>query len=204
MSNDPIPSAHDAEAPPGEGQDSPGKGSVGGSPGKVRPSPGTLEWARQRKDNHKEVERRRRGNINEGINELSRIIPIGQGDKAKGAVLQRAVAYIHQLKDAEQRNVEKWTMEKLTNDQIVSDWQRRYSELEEKLGEERARREELEGEVTRMRRLLGGTAFGGPVGGPVGGLGGLGGEAADMEEDELEEDEAEDDEERPTKRQRVS
>jgi Helix-loop-helix DNA-binding domain len=31
----------------------------------------------------KEVERRRRGNINEGINELARIVPNGSGEKAK-------------------------------------------------------------------------------------------------------------------------
>ncbi|KIJ34568.1 hypothetical protein M422DRAFT_70209, partial [Sphaerobolus stellatus SS14] len=41
------------------------------------------DWTRQRKDNHKEVERRRRGNINEGINELARIVPNGTGEKAK-------------------------------------------------------------------------------------------------------------------------
>ncbi|KAF8181053.1 hypothetical protein BJ912DRAFT_1062220 [Pholiota molesta] len=34
---------------------------------------GSDEWSRQRKDNHKEVDRRRRENINEGINELGRM-----------------------------------------------------------------------------------------------------------------------------------
>ncbi|KAJ3520726.1 hypothetical protein NM688_g9122 [Phlebia brevispora] len=77
------------------------------------------EWARQRKDNHKEVERRRRGNINEGINELGRIVPNGSGEKAKGAILARAVQYIHHLKENEARNIEKWTLEKLLMDQAM-------------------------------------------------------------------------------------
>jgi len=46
----------------------------------------TEDWTRQRKDNHKEVERRRRGNINEGINELARIVPNGSGEKAKVSI----------------------------------------------------------------------------------------------------------------------
>lgn len=70
----------------------------------------------------KEVERRRRGNINEGINQLSAIVPNSTGgEKAKGAVLTRAVQYIHQLKDNEARNIEKWTLEKLLMDQAMSD-----------------------------------------------------------------------------------
>lgn len=152
---------------------------MSGSPSKARPEPGTVEWARQRKDNHKEVERRRRGNINEGINELARIIPNGQGDKAKGAVLARAVQYVRQMKENEQRTVEKWTMEKLMHDQAIVELQMKCNETEEKWKEEKTRREELEGEVTRLKKLLGET-----------------------EEDELDEDEDEDD--RPTKRQRVA
>jgi transcriptional regulator CBF1 len=178
LSNEPIPSAHDAEAPPGGDNESPGR-SLSGSPSKARPEPGTVEWARQRKDNHKEVERRRRGNINEGINELARIIPNGQGDKAKGAVLARAVQYVRQMKENEQRTVEKWTMEKLMHDQMVVELQMKCNEAEEKWKEEKTRREELEGEVARLKKLLGET-----------------------EEDELDEDEDEDD--RPTKRQRVA
>ncbi|KIO17328.1 hypothetical protein M407DRAFT_173335 [Tulasnella calospora MUT 4182] len=82
------------------------------------------EWNRQRKDNHKEVERRRRGNINEGINQLAAIVPnAAGGEKAKGAILGRAVTYIHQLKDNEARNIEKWTLEKLLMDQAMGDLQ---------------------------------------------------------------------------------
>jgi transcriptional regulator CBF1 len=178
ISNEPIPSAHDAEAPPGEGSDSPNR-SFPSSPNKPRPEPGTVEWARQRKDNHKEVERRRRGNINEGINELARMIPQSGGDKAKGAVLQRAVQYVRHLKDNEQKSMEKWTLEKLSMDQVIADWQTRYKDCDDQLRIERHRREELEAEVSRLKKLLGET-----------------------EEDELEEDEDED--ERPAKRPRVA
>ncbi|EJD43550.1 hypothetical protein AURDEDRAFT_167275 [Auricularia subglabra TFB-10046 SS5] len=108
----------------GEGDD--GSGGNSPRPGKRKRGKnehGTEEWARQRKDNHKEVERRRRGNINEGINELGRIVPNASGEKAKGAILSRAVQYIHHLKDNEARNIEKWTLEKLLMDQAMSDLQ---------------------------------------------------------------------------------
>ena len=72
----------------------------------------------------KEVERRRRGNINEGINQLAAIVPNSTGgEKAKGAILTRAVQYIHTLKDNEARNIEKWTLEKLLMDQAMHDLQ---------------------------------------------------------------------------------
>jgi bHLH factor len=179
ITNDTIPSVHDAEAPPGEVGDSPSRGSTSGSPSKGRAEPGTVEWAQQRKDNHKEVERRRRGNINEGINELARILPYQQGDKAKGAVLQRAVQYVKQLKESEQKVMEKWTIEKLMLDREIAEWGMRYNECEAKWKEERAKREALEGEVARLKKTLG-----------------------ELEEDELEEDE--DIEERPVKRPRLA
>ncbi|KAI0331391.1 hypothetical protein GY45DRAFT_1230516, partial [Cubamyces sp. BRFM 1775] len=95
------------------------------------------EWARIRKDNHKEVERRRRGNINEGINELGRIVPNGSGEKAKGAILSRAVQYIHHLKENEARNIEKWTLEKLLMDQAMGDLQAQLEEMRRLWEEER-------------------------------------------------------------------
>jgi len=109
------------------------------------------EWARQRKDNHKEVERRRRGNINEGINELGRIVPNGSGEKAKGAILQRAVQYIHHLKENEARNIEKWTLEKLLMDQAMGDLQAQLDEMRRMWEQEREARQRLESEVTTLR-----------------------------------------------------
>ncbi|KAI0971181.1 hypothetical protein F4678DRAFT_96129 [Xylaria arbuscula] len=80
---------------------------------------GSEEWHKQRKDNHKEVERRRRETINEGINELAKIVP--GCEKNKGSILQRAVAYIIQLKTNEAQNIEKWTLEKLLTEQAIQE-----------------------------------------------------------------------------------
>ncbi|KIP06638.1 hypothetical protein PHLGIDRAFT_72355 [Phlebiopsis gigantea 11061_1 CR5-6] len=115
------------------------------------------EWARQRKDNHKEVERRRRGNINEGINELGRIVPNGSGEKAKGAILARAVQYIHHLKENEARNIEKWTLEKLLMDQAMGDLQAQLEEVRRAWDDERASRQRLEGELAVLRGMHGGS-----------------------------------------------
>lgn len=65
------------------------------------------------------VERRRRETINEGINELAKIVP--GCEKNKGSILQRAVSYITQLRENEAKNIEKWTLEKLLTDQAISE-----------------------------------------------------------------------------------
>ncbi|KAI7827063.1 hypothetical protein BC939DRAFT_395157, partial [Gamsiella multidivaricata] len=62
---------------------------------------GSEEWHRQRRDNHKEVERRRRETINAGINDLAAQIP--NPDKNKGAILRQAVKYIQGLQEAHQK-----------------------------------------------------------------------------------------------------
>ncbi|KAM7202120.1 hypothetical protein V8F20_004574 [Naviculisporaceae sp. PSN 640] len=90
-----------------------------GSAPNPKPAVGSEEWHKQRKDNHKEVERRRRETINEGINELAKIIP--GCEKNKGQILQRAVAFITQLKENESQNIEKWTLEKLLTEQAISE-----------------------------------------------------------------------------------
>ncbi|KAL8974787.1 MAG: hypothetical protein Q9197_000963 [Variospora fuerteventurae] len=90
------------------------------SGGGHKPSVGSEEWHKVRRDNHKEaspelihptpaVERRRRETINEGINELAKIVP--GCEKNKGSILQRAVEYINQLKSNEEKNIERWTKE---------------------------------------------------------------------------------------------
>lgn len=65
------------------------------------------------------VERRRRETINEGINELAKIVP--GCEKNKGSILQRAVTFITQLKENEQQNIEKWTLEKLLTEQAITE-----------------------------------------------------------------------------------
>jgi len=84
-----------------------------------KPPVGSEEWHKVRRDNHKEVERRRRETINEGINELAKIVP--GCEKNKGSILQRAVQFITQLKENEQQNIEKWTLEKLLTEQAISE-----------------------------------------------------------------------------------
>ncbi|KAF9450752.1 hypothetical protein P691DRAFT_809583 [Macrolepiota fuliginosa MF-IS2] len=126
--------------------------SAASSGGRRRnPAMGSDEWTRQRKDNHKEVERRRRGNINEGINELGRIVPSGNGEKAKGAILARSVQYIHHLKENEARNIEKWTLEKLLMDQAMGDLQNQLEEVKRMWEEERNARQRLELELETVR-----------------------------------------------------
>ncbi|KAL8690908.1 MAG: hypothetical protein Q9218_003760 [Villophora microphyllina] len=102
-----------------------------------KPSVGTDEWHKVRRDNHKEVERRRRETINEGINEIAKIVP--GCEKNKGSILQRAVEYITQLKANETRNLEKWTQEKMLTEGVVQELSTSVDSLKNEL--ERARRE---------------------------------------------------------------
>lgn len=68
---------------------------------------------------HTLVERRRRENINEGINEIAKIVP--GCEKNKGSILARAVQFIQQLKENESQNIEKWTLEKLLTEQAITE-----------------------------------------------------------------------------------
>ncbi|WFD31400.1 basic helix-loop-helix protein [Malassezia sp. CBS 17886] len=80
------------------------------------------ELDRQRKDNHKEVERRRRSAINDGIVQLSQIVPgCDVKNTNKGSIIIAAVRYIQDLKNNEASNIEKWTLEKLLMDQAMND-----------------------------------------------------------------------------------
>jgi len=67
----------------------------------VKPAPGTEEWHKLRRDNHKEVERRRRETINEGITELTKVVP--NCDKNKGSILRQAAKYIQSLQEANEK-----------------------------------------------------------------------------------------------------
>ena len=85
----------------------------------AKPPHGSEEWHRQRRENHKEVERKRRESINTGIRELARLRPTTDTNTAQ--LLQRAVEYIKRLKENENNNIEKWTLEKLLTEQAVSE-----------------------------------------------------------------------------------
>jgi mannitol-specific phosphotransferase system IIBC component len=101
-----------------------------------KPAVGSEEWHRQRRENHKQVERRRRETINDGINEIARIVP--GCEKNKGSILQRAAIYIRQLKEAEAATVEKWTLEKLLTDQAISELNRQVEVFKAELERVRA------------------------------------------------------------------
>lgn len=115
--------------------------SPNGSPSRGLKRPRGPELDRQRKDNHKEVERRRRSAINDGIVSLSHIVPgCDAKNTNKGAIIHAAVRYIQDLKHNEASNIEKWTLEKLLMDQAMGD-------LTAQLDEARAQVERLRGEL---------------------------------------------------------
>lgn len=115
-----------------------------------KPPVGSEEWHRQRRENHKEVERRRRDTINAGINELAKIVP--GCEKNKGSILNRAVQYIQQLKENEAANIEKWTLEKLLTDQAIQELQTQVEMLKTENGRLRADLEELQGPSKKKQR----------------------------------------------------
>ena len=80
----------------------------------------------------------------------------GSSDKAKGAILSRAVTYIRQLKENEARNIEKWTLEKLLMDQARGELQATIDETRRRWDEERAKAQTLEAEVADLRAQLAG------------------------------------------------
>lgn len=90
-----------------------------------KPGVGTKEWHQQRKDSHKEVERRRREVINEGIENIAKMIPTSE--KNKGAVLQNACRFIQELQAKvasfdNERNVFEITQQELTRrNQMLKD-----------------------------------------------------------------------------------
>ncbi|KAF2219281.1 hypothetical protein BDZ85DRAFT_170569, partial [Elsinoe ampelina] len=91
---------------------SPGKGD-----GKLKV--GTEEWAAVRRNNHKEVERRRRETINEGINELGKIVP--GAERNKGSILSRAVMYITDLTERQKEMETKNNLEKMMFEQAIAE-----------------------------------------------------------------------------------
>lgn len=102
-----------------------------------KPPHGSEEWHRVRRENHKEVERRRREAINKGIKELAALIPTSETNKAH--ILLNGVEFIKRLKENENNNIEKWTLEKLLTEQALSELNASNEKL--KLELERAYRE---------------------------------------------------------------
>ncbi|BGP03152.1 hypothetical protein RTG_02545 [Rhodotorula toruloides ATCC 204091] len=132
------------------------------------------DWERSRKDNHKEVERKRRETINQGITNLAALLPselltqsASPSDSTtstskptskppkettnKSTILSLTQSYILQLKASEQRIIEKWTLEKLLMEQRVR-------EVEGEREGWRKRAELAEAEVKRLRGETSGDA----------------------------------------------
>lgn len=82
-------------------------------------------------------------------------MPNGSGEKAKGAILSRAVQYIHHLKENEARNIEKWTLEKLLMDQAMGDLQAQLEEVKRRWEEETMMRSRAEAELEALRNMNG-------------------------------------------------
>ena len=89
----------------------------------------------------KEVERRRRSAISDGITQLSQIVPgCDAKNTNKSSIIVAAVRYIQDLKNNEASNIEKWTLEKLLMDQAMND-------LTTQLDETRRENERLRAEL---------------------------------------------------------
>jgi transcriptional regulator CBF1 len=86
---------------------------------------------------------------------LGRLVPNGSGEKAKGAILSRAVQYIHHLKENEARNIEKWTLEKLLMDQAMGDLQAQLEEVKRRWEEEAMLRSRAEAELEALKNMNG-------------------------------------------------
>ena len=86
---------------------------------------------------------------------MGRLVPNGSGEKAKGAILSRAVQYIHHLKENEARNIEKWTLEKLLMDQAMGDLQAQLEEVKRRWEEETMLRSRAEAELEALKNMNG-------------------------------------------------
>ncbi|KAJ2646497.1 basic helix-loop-helix protein [Coemansia sp. RSA 1250] len=113
--------------------------------GKETVEPGSPEWQRMRRDSHKEVERRRREVINNGIDRLAELVP--GAEKNKGRIIAQAVEYIARLRANEEKNIEKWTIDKLLADQAISELTTKVEELKSENKRLREQVQSLGGEV---------------------------------------------------------
>lgn len=69
--------------------------------------------------NNNPVERRRREAINEGINEIAKMVP--GCEKAKGSILQRAIHYINKLQDEAKDMAARWDTANMTTNHALAE-----------------------------------------------------------------------------------
>jgi len=79
-------------------------GQHGGGRKRKRKGPVGEDSIKQKKEVHKEVERRRRAMINDGIEGIVALLP--NPDKQKGAILAQAANYIRELQEENRKNGE--------------------------------------------------------------------------------------------------
>ncbi|KAK9894869.1 hypothetical protein P389DRAFT_145348 [Cystobasidium minutum MCA 4210] len=89
------------------------------------------EYQKLRKENHKNVEKKRRETINDGIKRLSLLVP--GADKNKSKIINQAAEYITVLKEAESSNIEKWTLDKLMTEKSIREMQAEIDDLRSKM-----------------------------------------------------------------------
>ncbi|KAI8332426.1 hypothetical protein BC941DRAFT_436655 [Chlamydoabsidia padenii] len=82
-----------------------------------KPPMGSEKWKEMKRASHSKVERKRRDNITECINELAKLVPTEK--RQKEATLRAAVHFIKNAKEQQDANVRKWTLDKLVADQTI-------------------------------------------------------------------------------------
>ena len=87
----------------------------------------------------------------------------GLGEKAKGAILSRAVRYIRHLQENEARNIQKWTLETLLGDQAMGDLLAQLEGMRIRWEEERLARQRLEPELKVLRAIQQGLPVGAAI-----------------------------------------
>lgn len=94
-----------------------------------KPVVGSKEWMRLRRENHKEVERKRRECINTNINILGEMVP--GPEKNKGGILNRVIAHIQELREANTRLKEEYTEDTAHLQSALADLNFQLGELRE-------------------------------------------------------------------------
>ncbi|KAF8941668.1 basic helix-loop-helix protein [Dissophora ornata] len=128
-----------------------------------KPAPGSEEWHKIRRDNHKEVERRRRENINDGISDLAKMIP--NCEKNKGLILRQAVKYIQDLLAENERfageaeqlvaaklDVDKYVLEKNIAEATCQTLNVQHEQLKRQFEELRKKKEDFEEHTAKKQR----------------------------------------------------
>ncbi|KAI5453879.1 basic helix-loop-helix protein [Naganishia albida] len=130
------------------------------------------EAVKLKKDVHKEVERKRRAVINEGVAAIAAVLPTNE--KQKGMILAQAAQYIRQLQENERINTNSWAEEKGMLEQDIADLRSQLQLTQARLEQEHAhferidlawreaedRAASLQSELDRLRRRLAGETEG--------------------------------------------